>query len=109
LLARTGEADEGSTGGGDSPEWDGRLCELRFGGQVIKRVRGRKVAKNVVQVLDAFQEEGWPHHVLDPLPGGPNKERVQKTVESLNKRLERIRFCADGSGEGFIWKRLSSR
>lgn len=109
LLARIGE--EGPPAGRTEarPMWDKELCELRLQGRVIKRVRGRKVAKNVCLVLDAFQEDNWPHHVLDPLPGGPNSTRVHKTVESLNRGLEAIRFRADGSGEGFTWERRPSR
>lgn len=90
------------------PEWDDELCELWYGGQLLKRIRGRKVAKNVIKVLDAFQEEGWPRHILDPLPKGADSKRLHDTISSLNEGLELIHFRADGNGEGFCWEMAPS-
>ena len=89
------------------PQLDPARHELRVGGKGVKHYKVR--SPNQETILTAFQEEGWPRHILDPLPGGPNKARVQKTVESLNKSLKGIRFHADGSGEGFTWERLPSQ
>lgn len=85
------------------PEWDKAVSELRLGGKVIKRVRGPNVAKNVVMVLDCFQDEGWQRHIFDPLPGARDQKRLHDTVASLNKNLEGLRFRTDGSGEGICW------
>lgn len=101
LLREIGELSAARPVG--KPEWDRSAGELRFGGKVVKRVRGPRVAKNVVTVLDAFQEEGWPRHIDDPLPDGRKQKRLHDTVWSLNEDLEVIRFRADGSGEGFCW------
>ena len=93
------------------PDWNKSLGELRFDGQLIKRVRQLKVATNVIQILDVFQEEGWPSHVEDPL--SPIKtlrqnqtQRLQEAVKSLNQGLKVIRFRTDGTGEGVVWERV---
>ena len=90
------------------PEWDNALSELRLGGKVIKRFRGPKVAKNVVKLLDAFQEEGWPRHILDPLPPSTLSKRLHDTLNSLNEGIEGLRFRTDGTGQGICWDLISS-
>jgi hypothetical protein len=86
-------------------EWDKAICELRLNGKVVKRVRGVKVAKkNVVAVLDCFEEEEWPRRIHDPLP--PSKalsKRLHDTIASLNSDLVGLRFRTDGSGENVCW------
>ena len=47
------------------PDWDATRRELRYRGQVVKRYR--VPAKNQSLVLTAFQEEGWPGYIDDPL------------------------------------------
>jgi hypothetical protein len=102
LLHEIGEQEEPPPAA-LQPEWDKKVSELRLGGKVLKRLRGASVAKNVVQILDAFQEQGWPRHTLDPLPGGRNQKRLHDTILSLNEDLEGLRFRADGTGEGICW------
>lgn len=87
----------------DLPEWDRSVRELRLGGTVVKRIRSISVARNVVAILDALQESGWPRQMDDPLPEGRNQRRLHETVKSLNSNLQRLRFRADGTGAGFTW------
>ncbi len=100
LLARIGEVDRNS---GDKPNWNPDRLELAVRGQVIRAIRSRNVAGNVVRVLDTFEELAWPDRIDDPLPGGADEERLRDTVKSLNKDLSGIRFRADGTGKGIIW------
>lgn len=83
------------------PNWDSNLMTLFWGKQIARRVSNN--AKNVVAILNAFQEEMWPFKIDDPLPGGRNPERLRDTLKQLNKDLKHLRFSADGSGEGIIW------
>ena len=60
-------------------------------------------------ILAAFQEEGWPPHLDDPLPpvrDGYPKDRLRDAIRHLNanqkKRL--IRFRGDGTGQGILWE-----
>ncbi len=47
------------------PVWNESLRELRFDGQIVKQFR---VPAEIQQtILSAFQEEGWPASVSDPL------------------------------------------
>ena len=88
---------------GDRPIWDPERRELRYRGRLIRRVSGPNRAKNIVKVLTAFQESGWPPRIDDPLPNGRNQQRLHATIHSLNNGSEGIIFSADGTGEGYAW------
>lgn len=60
-------------------------------------------------IFQAFEEEGWPQHLDDPLPPRPGrrqKERLRETIYSINRRLpgSPLRFEADGYGQGIVWR-----
>ena len=88
-------------------KWNKDLCELTFHGTIIKRVRSASVAKNVVRVLDTFQEDGWPDRIDDPLDPSENQQRLHETIKRLNDNLEMIRFRADGNGQGIKWASIA--
>jgi hypothetical protein len=57
----------------------------------------------------AFEEEGWPYRIDDPLP--PKGEthpttRLHDTIKWLNRNREHplLRFLGDGTGEGLCWE-----
>lgn len=88
------------------PHWDGDLMELRVGGQLVKQFK--VPAPNQEMVLSAFEEEGWPARIDDPLPPVPDqdsKRRLHDTINSLNRNQKQplIRFLGDGSGQGVRW------
>lgn len=98
-LARQGYAvdDEAtSTGENQKPSWNRKKRTVYCHGREIKRVRSLKVAKNVVLILDAFQEEGWPDRIDSPLPDDP--KTLHDTITSLNRNLISIKFTSDGDG-----------
>ena len=89
-----------------TPIWDGATRELSGGGWPTKRYTGP--AKNQITVLEAFQEEGWPRHIFDPLPRAkaPDRSRhLRDAVRLLNRHqiVPLIRFESDGMGEGIRW------
>ncbi|MCI0334111.1 MAG: hypothetical protein L0228_12910, partial [Planctomycetes bacterium] len=77
---------------------------LTFRGTVIRRYRGKSVARNIVRVLDTFEGAKWPPRIDDPLSGIPDSQRLRETVRTLNTGLLMIRFFADGDGKGVIWE-----
>ncbi len=90
-----------------TPEWDASRRELRYRGQVIKRYR--VPAPNQELILAAFQEEGWPEFIDDPLPPVDEidpKHRLQVTIKSLNRnqRTAVIRFHGNGNGLQVHWE-----
>jgi len=92
------------------PEWDKERQELRVGGLVVKQFK--VPAPNQEMILAAFQEEGWPPRIDDPLPpqAGQNpSRRLHDTIMSLNRHQKQplIRFSGDGSGEGVRWELVS--
>ncbi len=75
--------------------------------------RFRVPAENQEAVLSAFQEEGWPSRVDDPLPpaeGVVIKERLKFTIRRLNAaQIERrMHFFGDGTGEAVCWVPLAA-
>jgi hypothetical protein len=86
------------------PSWRHHEGELYYDGVVIKRV-GIGKATNVVCVLDAFEQAGWPNWIADPCESGA--QSMHETIRSLNKRLNMISFHADGTGNGIRWKPLT--
>jgi hypothetical protein len=94
------------------PRWDQVRRELTFEGKLIKHYR--QLAPNQVLVLAAFEEDGWPVKIDDPLPQSPGvvpKRRLRDTVRALNANHENgglLKFRADGTGQGILWERLGS-
>jgi len=89
------------------PHWDAMRRELIVGGQVVKRFR--RPAPNQEAVISAFEEEGWPPAIFDPLPPDAEqdcKQRLHNTIKALNhSRLARvIRFRGDGTGQRVVWE-----
>ena len=85
------------------PIWRRGEGKLFYRNQCVKRILRVRQARNVVAVLDAFHESGWPDRIDDPLPGGKNPTRLNDTVKSLNSNLQLLRFCADGGSTGYVW------
>jgi hypothetical protein len=93
------------------PNWDGQRHELRVGKQLIKIFK--LPSPNQETVLMAFEEEGWPLRIDDPLPPLPNihpKQRLHDTIKNLNRRQKRrlVRFMGDGTGQGVRWELIST-
>jgi hypothetical protein len=89
------------------PTWDVAARELRLGALLVKRFK--QPAAKQETILAAFQEEGWPFRIDDPLPPHANrdsKRQLHDTINNLNRRQLHplIRFLGDGKGEGVCWK-----
>jgi hypothetical protein len=91
------------------PAWDRERRELVVGGQLVKRFRVPAASQE--RILDAFEEEGWPQRIDDPLPHTNNlvpRARLHDAIKNLNRhhvhRL--IVFQGDGRGVGICWKRI---
>ncbi|MFM7289933.1 MAG: hypothetical protein ACKO6B_01720, partial [Planctomycetia bacterium] len=91
------------------PRWLKEKLELWFEGAIIRRIRNAVRAKNVVAILAAFEESGWPSQIYDPITGGGDSSTRRRVVETLNKDLKRIRFSCAGDGESFRWEIRSGR
>jgi hypothetical protein len=89
------------------PSWDTDRHLLSFGGQIVKHFKWQ--AANQEKILSAFQEEGWPSRIDDPLAPMPDldiKRRLSDTIKCLNRKQANklLHFHGDGSGQGVIWK-----
>ncbi|MDQ3332616.1 MAG: hypothetical protein M3552_18535 [Planctomycetota bacterium] len=96
----------GQNGTTPKPHWDPGRRELRLGDAVVKRFR--VPAANQELVLQAFEEEGWPNSIDDPLPPVLDhdcQQRLRATIKSLNRSQQTalMRFHANGGGEVICW------
>lgn len=91
-----------------TPRWDAARRQLWLGDELVKEFRTPAAAQEAV--LAAFEEEGWPDSIDDPLPSNGGrlhpKDRLRDEVRRLNahQREGRIRFRCDGTGEGILWE-----
>ena len=90
-----------------TPTWDCGRQELRLGSQIVKEYRLH--SPNQVTILTAFEEDGWPAKIDDPLLPHADmdaKQRLHDTIKSLNRNQKRplIRFRGDGTGQGIRWE-----
>jgi hypothetical protein len=102
-------AENGHKNGEFFPQWDARRRELRLGERLLKCFK--VPAPNQEAVLSAFQEEGWPSTIDDPLPPKGElepKRRLHDTIKALNrKHLQRpplLHFQGNGTGENVVWE-----
>lgn len=89
------------------PHWDQECRKLWLDGVLVKKFRQR--AANQELILAAFQEEGWPSFIDDPLPPEGDqdpKRRLHSTLRNLNRGHKNmlIHFEGDGTGERIGWK-----
>ena len=89
------------------PKWDDQRRQLRVGSEVVKEFK--LPSPNQETVLMAFEEEGWPPRIDDPLPPLPQldpRRRLHDTIKALNRKQRHllVRFMGDGSGEGIRWE-----
>jgi hypothetical protein len=89
------------------PSWDSKRRLLRVNETIVKRFRWG--ARNQEAILSAFEEDGWPPRIDDPLSPIMNqdsKRRLNDTIKYLNRNQEivMLRFRGDGTGEGIIWE-----
>jgi hypothetical protein len=90
----------------ERPHWDGVERRLMYGDKLVKEFR--VPAPNQETILAAFEEEGWPRRIDDPLPPEPGidpKRRLHDTLSSLNRcqRHNILQFLGDGAGIGVRW------
>ncbi len=91
------------------PKWDRESRMFVVGEHLVKHFR--VPSPNQAAVLNAFQEEGWPRVVDDPLPPLHDQEpkrRLRDTIKCLNQHqvVRVIRFRGDGTGQRVSWELL---
>ena len=95
----------------ERPQWDQDRHQFRLGAVIVKEFK--LPAINQETVLTAFQEEGWPPSIDDPLPPSPGidpKRRLHDTIKNLNRNQKQhvVRFMGDGTGQGIRWELTTS-
>ncbi len=92
----------------DKPHWNKEARQLTFRGVLVREVKRPGQAANIVAILDAFEEAGWPPRIDDPRARDSSDETRRRDIENLNKLLleQVMRFACDGTGTGFQWKSI---
>jgi hypothetical protein len=90
-----------------TPQWDTDRRKLWYREQLVKWYR--QPAELQETILTAFEEDGWPPRMDDPLPmvdGIVPRERLHDTLKRLNRDqvTPLLLFRRDGSGEGVTWE-----
>lgn len=88
------------------PKWDADSRMVTFDGVIVKQFK--LPSPNQVAILSAFEEEGWPARIDDPLPPRSDvdpKQRLHDTIRSINRnqRHKLLFFRGDGTGNGVMW------
>lgn len=94
------------------PRWDALRQELWFQTKLVKQFR--IPSANQITILAAFEEDGWPSRIDDPLSCHAeidSRRRLNDTIRNLNRsRIHPVlRFAGDGSGEGILWEPVGQR
>lgn len=88
------------------PKYHADIRELWFQGEKAKWFR--TPAGNQELILLAFEEEGWPHFMDDPLPPLPDivpSRRLGHAIRRLNGNIKgQLRFHGNGDGRGLRWE-----
>ena len=92
------------------PHWDTVSRILHVGDKIVKRLR--RPASSQATILDAFEEEGWPPSIYDPLPPHGDiapKRRLHNAINKLNSGLAPvIHFSGNGDGLAVCWEIIES-
>ena len=92
------------------PAWNAALRRLSFAGVLVKAFR--QPAVNQEAILAAFEKDGWPDRIADPLPDDDDVdrcERLHNALERLNRQQQALLwFSRDGHGTGVCWRVRSS-
>jgi hypothetical protein len=89
------------------PHWDKDHGELWFGSVLVKRFGQR--AANQEAILDAFEEEGWPRFIFNPISPKDDLDdqvRLRRAVTRLNEAQSHplIRLHVVRGGEEISWE-----
>ncbi len=104
ISARTSDEESVPTAP-EHPVWDAKRGQLRWGEQVIRRVRVMGRPSSIQKILDAFEAAGWPSRIDDPIAQGKQPDQVRQIVLTLNNGLELIRFHVQEAGRAITWSR----
>jgi hypothetical protein len=81
------------------PEWNPDRGKLLLGNKGIRSVRIMKQPSNIQLILDAFQADGWPERIMNPIAS----DKLSETIRTLNSGLKRIKFHSQEGGAAITW------
>ena len=89
------------------PFWNSSRARVESGRHGHQTVPG--AAQNQEVILSAFEEEGWPEHIDDPLPVSGDIDppiRLHDAINRLNgcQTHRLLRFRGNGTGTGVSWE-----
>jgi hypothetical protein len=94
----------------DRPEWDAETGELRWHGEILRRLRLMRYPSALQRIVGAFQEANWRSVIPNPLltrsAAAARSENLtlHQVLRSLNRNLLRIRFHGQNGGHYVRWE-----
>ena len=93
------------------PRWDAEMRELWLGDSLVKAFK--QPAPNQETILAAFDEDGWPPRIDNPLsppPDDDGKRRLHDAITRLNRHQKNalLHFRSDNNGDGVRWEFATS-
>jgi hypothetical protein len=102
LIREIGERGTRSSQTSDRPTWDRTNGELRFRGEVIRKVRMLKNPSNIQHIIDAFERSKWKPQI--ETPPAFDQQRLHQTLFFLNEHVTRIRFHSTNGAKLITWE-----
>lgn len=102
LLRESGEQQQ-HVQQASQPAWDSSTGVLRYAGKRIRKVRMMKNPSNIQRILDAFEDQGWPKKIENPLAAATDQQQLHQALRSLNNGLSKIHFHAQEGGQSINW------
>jgi hypothetical protein len=90
-----------------TPHYNPDTLKLSFDGKVVK-IAGQ--ARSWKSILAAFQDEGWPDRIRNPivLKGANSTRACKDAAEGLNKRMAGIGIGFEFKNGGVEWRRKNT-
>jgi hypothetical protein len=85
----------------NKPQWDKVGQKLYYGGNLCAHYQ--RPAPNQTAILDAFEEQGWPSRIANPLVAS---WKLRDTIGDLQAKLKDSPLLVgrDGTSKGIIWR-----
>jgi hypothetical protein len=84
------------------PSWDATTGTLWFENAVLRTFKSQARAKNLVALLEAFENRKWIPRIPNPLNSG---QQIHDAVQGLNRGRKKIVFHVEDDGRQISWRR----
>jgi hypothetical protein len=80
---------------------------LTYDGEVVRTIKGSNRSYTIIEILVRFEANGWPTRISYPRDNVPSRvvsDELHNPLKSLRKKLTRLYFGGDETGNGIYWE-----